>query len=802
MWDLSAVATKPVDDERLQSSIIAALDQGVVVLDLQERLVEANPAARAMLGLDLGCACVDPDWRQPFTASRIGGGSSPHVGGTVMRTGKEIRDVEVVFERAKGESVLLSVSYLPLRDDVGAVRGLVLSFSDVTEKRHEQELARQSVAQSRDFLQITLDSLQEQIAVLGEHSDVIMTNRAWTRFAGEATDPAAHGDNYLAVCDAATDEWSQRSAIGLRAILAGEQSEFSMEYPCNGAQGGRWFVLRATRYRGSGDARIVIARSDVTTRRRAETEVTTQAALLDEIDVAVVATSLDGRITHWNRGAERLYGWTRSEAIDRNAHELIVPVDADRGREIVAELHRAGHWEGESSVFRNDGSTFPAYLRDRIITGGDGLPSRIIGVSVDISAPVTAKRALLATRNYLRAVTDSMGEGMFTLDTDGRVTYMNETAEKLLGWPLAELKGCVMHEIAHSRRPDGSKLPAEECPILQARRGETVRIEDDLFIRRDGCQLPVAYTAAPFETEDGVEGCVVVFRDISESKAREASLQDEVEKLAWIDRVQRAITERRFVLYAQPIIDLRSRHVVQRELLLRVREPDGSIVAPGGYLDIAERYGLIGDIDRWVIQRGVETAASGRAVQINVSARSISDWTILDHIERCIEQAGADPRMLVFEITETALVRDEAAARVFAERLHRLGCKLALDDFGTGYGGFTYLKQLPVDFLKIDIEFVADLASNSASRHVVEAVVALARAFSLQTVAEGVENAETLELLLELGVDFAQGYHIAKPEDLLCEDLECSGPAAQCTISAAPHEPREPKTESLIVGYP
>jgi predicted signal transduction protein with EAL and GGDEF domain len=121
------------------------------------------------------------------------------------------------------------------------------------------------------------------------------------------------------------------------------------------------------------------------------------------------------------------------------------------------------------------------------------------------------------------------------------------------------------------------------------------------------------------------------------------------------------------------------------------------------------------------------------------------------------------PGLLVFEITETALVRREVAARAFAERLHGLGCKLALDDFGTGYGGFTFLKRLPIDYLKIDVEFVSDFASNTASRHVVQAVVALARAFSLQTVGEGVEDEETLTLLRELGVDYAQGYHIARP---------------------------------------
>ena len=279
--------------------------------------------------------------------------------------------------------------------------------------------------------------------------------------------------------------------------------------------------------------------------------------------------------------------------------------------------------------------------------------------------------------------------------------------------------------------------------------------------------MPVAYTAAPFETDDGVQGCVVVFEDISERKAHEESLEREAEKLSWIGRIQEALAEDRFELFAQPIIDVRSGEVVQNELLLRLRESDGAIVAPGAFLQIAEEYGLIDDIDRWVIGRAAEIAAAGRPVEVNLSARSVGDRAILDHIERCIEDRGLDPKVLVFEITETALIKDAAAALAFAERLHELGCKLALDDFGTGYSGFTYLKQLPLDYLKIDIEFVRDLATNPASSHVVKAVVALARGFHLKTVAEGVEDAETLVLLGELGVDLAQGYHIARPGPII-----------------------------------
>jgi PAS domain S-box-containing protein len=389
---------------------------------------------------------------------------------------------------------------------------------------------------------------------------------------------------------------------------------------------------------------------------------------------------------------------------------------------------------------------------------------------------VASERTLLAAQNYMRAVADSMGEGLFTLDPQGHVVFLNQAAEKLLGWSMQELRGRVMHDVAHTSRPDGTPRPIEDCPIVRARRdGVTVRIENDVFICRDGRALPVAYTAAPFVTDDGVEGCVVVFEDITERKARQESMQSDVNTLSWIGRIQDALAEDRFMLYAQPIIDLSSGKVVQRELLLRMRERSGEIVPPGSYLPIAEHYGLIGDIDRWVIERATEIAVAGGAVEMNVSAYSIADPTLLDDIERALKRTGADPTSLVFEITETALIADVAAAKAFADRLHQLGCKLALDDFGTGYGGFTYLKQFPVDFLKIDIEFVRDLPTNPASRHVVEAVVVLAQAFGLKTVGEGVEDLQTLALLRELGVDFAQGYHIARP-----------GPLEQSITSTAP----------------
>jgi PAS domain S-box-containing protein len=514
---------------------------------------------------------------------------------------------------------------------------------------------------------------------------------------------------------------------------------------------------------------IIELNSDITERYRAQEQAVLQAALLDEIDVAVIVTGPDLRVVSWNASAERLYEWKAEEAIGRDPSALAAPGQVSSSEPALAALRGDARWEGESMMHRKDGTTFPAYLRNRAMLDQAGRVTAFVSVSMDISERKESERALLSARNYLRAVTDSMGEAVYATDGEGHPTYLNQAAQDLLGWSLEDMRGHLIHDLLHNRRADGSPYPIEQCSIRSAwRDGRTVRVEDDIFIRSDGSEMPVAYTAAPFATDDGVEGCVVVFEDITERKAAAKTVERDLEKLGCVDRIQAALSEEGFVLHAQPIIDLHTGAVVQSELLLRMCSPGGSadLIAPGAFLPVAEEYGLITEIDRWVIDRSAEIAAAGQSVQINVSARSISDPSLVDYVKHAIVRTGADPATMVFEITETTLVSDGPAARAFVERLHELGCQVALDDFGTGYGGFTYLKQLPIDYLKIDIEFVRDLRENTASRNVVRGIVNLAQGFGLKTVGEGVEDPQTLDLLRELGVDYAQGYHIGRPAPL------------------------------------
>jgi diguanylate cyclase (GGDEF)-like protein/PAS domain S-box-containing protein len=526
--------------------------------------------------------------------------------------------------------------------------------------------------------------------------------------------------------------------------------------------------------------------------RHQESELGVPTALLDEIDASVVATDMTGKVISWNSAAEALYGWSREEAVGRNARELMVPEDTAEAERLVIELSRDGRWDGELKVKRKDGTPFTAYVRNRLVLDASGAPSAIVGVAVDISERVRAETELLQSRNYAQAVTECMGEGLFTVSEDGLITYINRAAEQLLEAPEGALRGRHVATVL-SPREDGTDRRLQDSPIGRAlARGVTVRVSEDEFVRARGT-LPVAYTAAPFHTTDGVKGAVVIFQDVAERRQREEESRRNAQTLAVMARVEEALASESFVLHAQPIVDLRTGRTVRHELLLRLLEPDGAVVMPGEFLPVCEQTALIGEIDWWVIRRAAQLAGAGSPVQANISARSVGDPDVLEHIERCVEQYGVAPGNLVFEITETAVVEGEHAARKFVERLHALGCGAALDDFGTGYGTLTYLKQIPVDHLKLDIEFVRDVVENEASRHVIQAVVALARDFGLQTVGEGVEDGATLELLRELGVDFAQGFHIARPAPFLerPDEVEANDGAAAQTPPAVTADTRE-----------
>jgi PAS domain S-box-containing protein len=285
---------------------------------------------------------------------------------------------------------------------------------------------------------------------------------------------------------------------------------------------------------------------------------------------------------------------------------------------------------------------------------------------------------------------NQMAEGMFITDEQGRMTYMNDAVTKLLGWTEEDLRGQHLHDLIHTRRADGTPILSEgECEHQNVRtEGRSMRGADEVYTCKDGALLPIAYSAAPITSGAEGVGTVIVFRDISDEIAERLRVRRELEALTWVGRIREALDENRMVLYEQPIVPLTGSRP-SAELLIRMVSRNGQVISPASFLGVAEKYGLITEIDRWVIAQAVRRAAGGRHVGVNVSAESIGSPDFLEYIENELLLSGADPADLVFEITETALMSDIERGHAFACGIVGLGSTLALDDFGTGYGGST-----------------------------------------------------------------------------------------------------------------
>jgi EAL domain-containing protein (putative c-di-GMP-specific phosphodiesterase class I) len=244
----------------------------------------------------------------------------------------------------------------------------------------------------------------------------------------------------------------------------------------------------------------------------------------------------------------------------------------------------------------------------------------------------------------------------------------------------------------------------------------------------------------------------------------------------WLERLRRALDSGLFVLHFQPIVRLSDRTVSHHEALLRLAdEANGSLVAPGRFLPAAERYGLIREIDRMVIdliatQLG-QAAEREQRIAVNVSALSVTDKTMLAYIERRLRWHGVDPSQLVVEITETAAISDMHSAREFCAGVLALGCDLALDDFGAGFGSFQYLRHLPYSYLKIDGDFIRRLPVSRTDQLLVRALAGVVRGMGGETIAEFVGDETTMGMLRSYGVDYAQGFAVGHPQPTLVAAL-------------------------------
>jgi PAS domain S-box-containing protein len=409
----------------------------------------------------------------------------------------------------------------------------------------------------------------------------------------------------------------------------------------------------------------------------------------------------------------------------------------------------------EERIVRADGTQRVLLSQGRPVAGPDGTTTELVGVCHDVTERVQAERVLGHSERRMRAIIDYTPSIVAVKDLAGVYLMTNAETGRILGRPPEELVGRACSEL----------FPTISAQMLANDHKATVEREavyDETVLMRDGEPRTYATVTFVLPDEDGlpVETCTIG-TDVTERRERESERR---ERRDWRERIDAALDSERMLVYSQPVVNLRTGAPDWCELLVRMgpAKAGGPLLQPAAFLPMAERFGMIQAIDVWMVGQALRLGA-GPAPEVNLSAVTLCDAAARREIVALLHAAPEAASRLVFEITESAGARHLDAARDFADELTALGCGLALDDFGTGFGSFTYLRLLPLRYLKIDQSFVLGLVESRDDQRVVQSIIGIASQFGLRTIAEGVEDEPTLELLRELGADYVQGFHTGRP---------------------------------------
>ncbi len=535
--------------------------------------------------------------------------------------------------------------------------------------------------------------------------------------------------------------------------------------------------------------------------------------LIRSMSDAVVAIDRRGGIDFFNPAAEDLFGYRSEFAVGRGFAGLIAEPNHDEFEAFMSS-HAAGEdipildKTREAIGRRADGSTFAMEVVLRQLRSEDD-KGMLIAVARDIRERKREEAQLRRLAEHDEA-TGLLNRRAFELELTRHIEhatrygdcgtaveididnfkYVNETLGPDGGDQLVRDLGQLIRR--RLRRTDiVARLGGDEIGILLhgAGRVKAVEVAGDLIeiirehqftIKRQAVRITASVGLSPIEERPITGTELLAETEVALYEAKEAGKDRVVEytsegreqlesKRMWSERVRQATERGLFVLVCQPIANLESGMITQYELLLRMRGDSGELVPPGAFLSTAERFGLIGAVDRWVTQQAVRLIAAQRdkgndlILEVNLSGKTMTDQNFPLQLEKDLRRTGIDPGNIVFEITETAAVADIERAKEMAKRLIDLGCRFALDDFGAGFASFYYLKHLPISYLKIDGEFIKALPETPADQLIVKALVDVCHGLGIKTIGEFVEDQPTLEMLGDLGVDFAQGYHVGRP---------------------------------------
>jgi PAS domain S-box-containing protein len=489
----------------------------------------------------------------------------------------------------------------------------------------------------------------------------------------------------------------------------------------------------------------------------------------------------EGKVASWNDHAEARFGWSALEVVGEDFFEYV----ATGGREELAPVLRGegGDPAGRATKLatkRRDGNEGAVDVALVPIRVGDGYPLNKVlqDIVTHRGNPIEVTRMKKRHAEVLRLIVTALDGGAMP----------DPPAEE--DWRPAD------DRVEQGRLPagalvvfDGSRAEINEQPAAEPEAKETAREsgpvarEDPMEqLRDENHELRMKLREAEREAE-------TLRADLDDARSRGAAQRvgresdDAGDPSIEPDHIQAALNEDGFTLHCQPVLDLRAGSISQHEVLLRMIGPDGELALPQAFFGTARRAGLTTAIDRWVVKRAVRTigeqAQVGRDVtlEVNLSAESLHDSGLMPAIERELATTGIDPARLVLEVTEQIALADPEGAQSLAKHLRAIGCRFALDDFGTSFGSFRFLKDMPVDYLKIDGDLIVSLAESRTAQLVVKALVDVARGTDADTIAVFASDDHTLELLRELGVGYAQGHKVGRPRPIAdaLSELEAPG---------------------------
>lgn len=561
------------------------------------------------------------------------------------------------------------------------------------------------------------------------------------------------------------------------------------------------------------------------------------AATLLSIGDAVITSDARGRVEHMNAAAERLTGWLLTRARGRPVQEIF-RVEREEGSladDPVARCLREGRVMRVAQPLKlhnSHGEPMPMVkvtvspIRNRhgatvgsVLVFHDVSKEQQMQDHIDYQASHDSLTGLLDRREFERCLERALQSAqestrqhaLFYLDLD-QFKVINETCGHTAGDELliqlsATLRATLRDEDVLARLGgDEFAILLMDCPLAEAeRKADTVRqvMEDFRFVWH-GRSLDVGFGIGVVALTEVSGSTTDVLRAAdaacyaAKSRGRhqifvyqsdDPELRKRRGEMRWATRISEALRSHQFQLYYQPIMPVSGVDggMFHCELLMRSEDERQQLVSPEEFIPAAERYNLMSDIDRWVVSTALPKIAEldklvgeDEAVLcgINLSGQSLSDASFYDYVMMLIETHRVDPATICFEITETSAIVDIEAAVEFVRRVKARGCRVALDDFGTGVSSFSYLKEFPLDYVKIDGSFIRNILTDSVDRVMVESVARIAHEMGIETIAEYVEDDAILGELRVLGVDYAQGYGIAEPAPLAEKMAEANAAVA------------------------